>query len=119
MKAITPKTMKLLENTIMIAQGFQLDQRDRGDWFYQRYSDELSGWPGVNRWIGEAAFVFTHVEIELGENWEQLDWITTINAYTERILGSAGGPNCVLPGISALELIARDLMTYPTAYRRD
>lgn len=74
--------LTLLENTVAIADGFY-SNREQSRQFYDHHAVALGGFPGIWRFVGEAAFNFTVWEHSI--DWHG-NWIEAVEAYADGLL---------------------------------
>ena len=77
---VTPEILCYLEDCAAISERFfQQPQQQK---FYDRYAEQLSGFPGVWMFVAHAAKIFT----ELNPDYDEIDWIASTEAYAHHIL---------------------------------
>lgn len=80
---------QVAENAVAIADSFYTDNRSHE--FYEAHKDELSGFPGIWKWIASAALLFSEAERD-HDVVNNDNWIESIHAYVEYIYNSPDLP---------------------------
>ena len=78
-----PELITYLEDCAAIADRFFTHKRQQE--FYTAFAGQLSGFPGVWKFVAHAAKVFT----ELQSDYNEIDWIASTESYADLIMAKA------------------------------